>query len=242
MGQRVGSVGQRHVEGVVGLVHIGGVSGVVELAGQVIQLLQGVLCGDAILLLHHIIGSDEDGEALVLVIGHTGHLFPEVGGVGVLGIAVGIIVLVLDKLQRVHQARCLQGLGEIAHAGVVLHNLSHRTVGVLQHLADRLYDTVLHGVVLGGEIDFRHTVEPNLGVAVLICVMRNLDITLVHVGRMQRTVDHLDGGVHVVHQVRAGDGVTLGVCQVFHRLDSALLVEGLEGLVGGQEERIVSVG
>jgi len=148
---------------------------------------------------------------------------PEVGSIGITGSVLANIRLVFHLDKRVAQAGCQQTAVKHTDLVVLFENVGNGAVGVLQQHRDGLYNTVLDGVVFQFEDDMRHTIKLHHRVLIGVCGVRDLDISLVHIGRVQRTVVHLDGGIHIAHEMTARYGVTLFLGEIFHRCDSLLL-------------------
>jgi len=184
---------------------------------------------------------DEQRESILLLIRHHSHLSPEVRGVVIAGILLGIVVLVLQHLQGINHTGSHQRLVEERNLGILLHVVNHTGIGVLKHHIDRMHNTILYRVVFCTIIDMGGTIQIYHRIAVSIESMGNLDVTTVHVGSMQRTIRHFNGRIHIGHQVCTGNGVTVCIGQLIQRAFSALLQIGIHCLIVGRKAGVMTV-
>ena len=234
---RVGEVGKAMTLGV----DILGINRVVDFAGFVVEGLD-VALGNAILGRQDAVGHGEECEAILLGVGHPGYLLPEVRGVVILVVALGVPGFVFHEHQLVEQARGLQGSKVGTDLGVALHDVGQVTVRLLYHHVDGLHDTVLHGVVLQVVVDTCRTFEYHHGVAVGVEALRGGDDAAQHVGGSQTVGVHLHRGIHIAHEVGPSNGVAVGHREVADAALAFLRQIGSHSLIVGHEAGIVAIG
>ena len=160
-----------------------------------------------------------------------------------------VVLLVLPRFpvrvfhcQHLFDDTCFhQCLIEGADLRIVTHHVTDIAVRLLNHLVYRLHDTILYGVVFQIVVDIGHTLQVDDGIAVVIEAWRCCQIASHQIGRIQTVCDHVEGDVHIRHDVCPGDGVAVRIRQLVQTAESTLLQVGTESIVRRDKTSVVSV-
>ena len=234
--------------------------GVINLTSEVVHGTKGTVGSrDAVLFEFQIVDRVrlyECGKAIFLGIGYPRHLISHVRLVAVQGIVTLVIGRVVNQKNLLTDSRKHECLIEIADFRVLTQDISNIAVRLLNHHVNRLHDTVLHRVVLMndvgdgyavsfidriGEDDMGSTFQVDHGIAVVVQTLRGSDVSSQQVGIRQTVLRHFKSRIHIGHQVRACNGVTICIRQLVKTRKSVILKKLLHSLVGRQEASIFSI-